>query len=174
MAPNLNHQVGMGQLRTAAIERTSASVANPGIASAVERESVSLPSWFPVDKAASILRAGAATFAFVTDRTGIGGTASLAELERAPRTKSVSFVAIPLGRALPLDTSPEEALARMADAGLEHLPIEVGGLIVGIVTRTAVTALLASDAGADTPLGRPAEAKATSRAAASARNPLAA
>ena len=83
-------------------------------------------------------------------------------------------MAIPLGRALPLDASPEEALARMADEGLEHLPIEVGGLIVGIVTRAAVTALLASDAGADTPLGPPSEAKATSRAAASARNPLAA
>ena len=162
----------MGQLRTADIERTS--VAAPGVASAVERGSISLPAWFPVDKAASILRAGAAAFAFVTDRTGIAGTASLAELERAPRTKSVSYVAIPLGRELPLDASPEGALARMVAEGLEHLPIAIGGIIVGIVTRAAVTAILAGDDGADTPLAPPPEVKATGRVAASARNPLAA
>jgi hypothetical protein len=132
----------MGHLHTKldAIPRTL--LAGHGIASAVKRDLVSLPAWFPADKAAAILRHHAAAFAFVTDRTGISGTASLVELERIPRTKSVAWVATPLGRAIALDTSPADALAMMQRQGLDHLPASVGGLIIGIVTRSALEPLL--------------------------------
>jgi CBS domain-containing protein len=84
-------------------------------------------------------------------------------------------VAIPLGRALPLDASPEEALTLMSAEGLEHLPIAIGGLIVGIVSREAVAALVAGNPGVDAALAPPPEVKATTgRVAALAPNPLAA
>jgi hypothetical protein len=132
----------MGHLHTNLDATPRTLLAGHGIASAVKRDLVSLPAWFPADKAAAILRHHAAAFAFVTDRTGISGTASLVELERIPRTKSVAWVATPLGRAIALDTSPADALAMMQRQGLDHLPASVGGLIIGIVTREALEPLL--------------------------------
>jgi CBS domain-containing protein len=133
----------MGHLNTNLDGTSRTLLAGHGIAPALKRELVSLPAWFPADKAAAILRHHATAFAFVTDRTGISGTASLVELERIPRTKSVAWVATPLGRAISLDTAPAEALAMMRRQGLDHLPASVGGLIVGIVTRDALEPLLA-------------------------------
>ncbi len=133
----------MGHLHSHLDTISAPLLAGHGIAPAVKRELVSLPAWFPADKAAAILRHHAAAFAFVTDRTGISGTASLVELERVPRSKSVAWVATPLGRAISLDTTPAEALAMMRRQGLDHLPASVGGLIIGIVTRQALEPLVA-------------------------------
>lgn len=136
----------MGHLHTS-VESTSRDgirktlLASPGIAPAVKRALVSLPAWFPAGQAAAVLRHHAAAFAFVTDRAGISGTASLEDLAAAPRTKSVSFVATPLGHALSIDSTATEALASMRRQGHSHLPVVVGGLIIGMVTREALEPL---------------------------------
>jgi predicted transcriptional regulator len=131
----------MGYMRTLINELNGIPRANPGITSAVEHQLVSLPAWFPAEKAAAILRHHATSFAFVTDRAGISGTVSLADVATAPQTKTVSWIARPLGQAIPLDTTVAEALASMHHQALDHLPVAVGGLIIGIVTRAALTAI---------------------------------
>ncbi|HEX2656972.1 MAG TPA: hypothetical protein VHU40_01815 [Polyangia bacterium] len=105
---------------------------------AIERNCVSLPAWFPADKAAAVLRHQKKQFALLADQQGVTRVASLDQLTHAPATKSVLWCGRPLGPAVAPATSPEEAL-RLLDAHPEaFLPVVLGGVVLGILTRAAL------------------------------------
>jgi hypothetical protein len=103
----------------------------------MHRGFIRLPSWFPTDKAAAVLRQKGQRFALVVDRAGSTGLAHLGQLAAAPPTKSVLWCARPLGRAVTSAALVDEALALMTAASVDHLPVTVDGLLVGILTREA-------------------------------------
>jgi predicted transcriptional regulator len=114
-----------------------------------DRAIASIPSWFPADKAAAVLRQQGKTFALVADRTGVSGVASAQALAAAPPTKSVSWCTVSLAQAVKSDVSLDRALALMDDYSVDCLPVVVGGfggLIAGIITRDAIEANLAHNA----------------------------
>src|SRR6188474_1118589 len=76
---------------------------------AIEHNCVTLPAWFPADKAAAVLRQQRKQFVLLADHKGTTHAASLDQLERAPATKSVLWCGRPLGPALSTATPRHEA-----------------------------------------------------------------
>jgi hypothetical protein len=114
-----------------------------GVDSLMTRSFVSLPSWFPADKAAAVLRQQGKEFALVTERTGGPALAHLRDLAAAPTNKSVLWRTTPLGRAVTPGARIDQALSLMDAHASDNLPVVVGGLIVGLLTRRALVAGLA-------------------------------
>lgn len=118
------------------------------VGSFVERDLISLPSWFPAPQAAAILRHKGKTFVVVTDKTGIDAVASVQSLSHAPATKSVRWCAVSLGQSVTPDLPVEEAVQLMDLYGVDCLPVVAGGTIggarggpiVGMVTRERLEA----------------------------------
>lgn len=104
------------------------------------RDFISLPSWFPAEKAAAVLRQQGRRFALVVNRAGATGLADVGQLAAAAPTKSVLWCARPLGRAVTSDALLDEALTLMTAAAVDHVPVTVDGLLVGILTREAALA----------------------------------
>ena len=96
---------------------------------------VSVPSWFPADKAASVLRHTGKAFALVAGPRGDNHLASLNDLLTAPSTKSVGWCAKPLGPTVANDTTFDEAMELMDAHSLDRVAVVFGRLLVGIVTR---------------------------------------
>lgn len=59
----------------------------------MSRSFVNLPAWFPVAKAASVLRSLRREFILISDPRGGVGVASLADLSRAPHDKTAQWCA---------------------------------------------------------------------------------
>lgn len=122
------------------------SLAVETVGALVERAVASIPSWFPADKAAAVLRQQGRAFTLVTNRSGVSGVASAQALASAPPTKSVSWCTVSLAQAVRPDVSLDRALALMDDSSVDCLPVVVGGglggVIAGIVTREAIEANL--------------------------------
>ena len=101
---------------------------------------ISLPAWFPADKASAILRKTGKRFVLISDRNGIERVTDLRQLASAPSTKSVSWCALPLGPSVTLQATRDEVLRLMDGRRSAYLPVVIGGVIVGIVARDAGTA----------------------------------
>ena len=104
----------------------------------IDRNCLSLPAWFPADKAAAVLRQQKKQFALLADHQGVTRVASLDELSQAPVTKSVLWCGRPLGPAVSSTTSADEALRTLEAHPGAFLPIVLGGVVLGILTRTSV------------------------------------
>jgi Mg/Co/Ni transporter MgtE len=100
---------------------------------------LSLPAWFPADKASAILRQTGKRFVLVSDRNGIERVTDLRQLASAPSTKTVSWCALPLGPSVGPQATLDEVLRLMEERRSAYLPVVVGGMIVGIVARDAAT-----------------------------------
>ena len=98
---------------------------------------LTLPAWFPADKASAVLRKKGKRFALVGDRNGTELVADLHCLSSAPPTKSVSWCASPLGPGVAPTATLDQVACLMDARGSAYLPVVVGGLIVGIVARDA-------------------------------------
>ena len=96
---------------------------------------LTLPAWFPADKAGAVLRNKGKRFALITDGNGWASVADVRQLAVAPSTKSVSFCARPLGPAVAATASFDEAIRLMDTHHKAYLPMVVSGVIVGIVAR---------------------------------------
>lgn len=106
---------------------------------ATERNCVSLPGWFPADKAAAVLRHQKKQFALLADQQGVTRVASLEQLAHAPATKSVLWCGRPLGPAVAPTTSADEASRLLDDHPETFIPIVLGGVVLGILTRAAIS-----------------------------------
>jgi len=104
----------------------------------VERNCVSLPAWFPAEKAAAVLRQQKKQFALLADHQGVTRVASLDELSQAPATKSVLWCGRPLGPAVSPATSASEALRLLEAHPDAFLPVVLGGVVLGILNRATV------------------------------------
>lgn len=107
---------------------------------ATEHNCLTLPAWFPADKAAAVLRQQKKQFVLLADQKGTTHAASLDQLERAPATKSVLWCGRPLGPAISPRTPLQEALRLMEAHVHTYLPIVMGGVVLGILTGNALTA----------------------------------
>lgn len=117
----------------------------------MSRSFVNVPAWFPVAKAASVLRSLHREFILISEPRGGVGVASLADLSRAPHDKTAQWCATGAnGFVTPLD-SAQEAWRKMVELKTERLPVRVGDLIVGVVTSSRLRTALS----AERPAGRP-------------------
>jgi hypothetical protein len=101
---------------------------------------LSLPAWFPAEKACAILRATGKRFVLIADGNGLGRIADRQQLASAPLSKSVSWCGVPLGPSVTPAATPDEVLGLMDAHRMAYLPVVVGGVVVGIVARDAATA----------------------------------
>jgi len=103
----------------------------------MERDFVSLPAWFSAAQAAKILRQTGKSYAL------FGGErlATTVELEGGGG-KSAASCAVPLGPAIAVDASLTQAWALMESHRLDRLPVALGRLLVGVVTRETLAAHL--------------------------------
>lgn len=120
----------------------------------MSRSFVELPAWFPVHKAASVLRGLGREFALTSDSRGQFGVASLADLTRAPADKTTQWCATPVRASVTPLESVSQAWRLMIDLRTEKLPVKVGELIVGVVTSSALreARARAGATGSDRPL----------------------
>jgi len=98
---------------------------------------LTLPAWFPADKAAAVLRSQGKRFALIADRNGMSSVADRQQLAAAPASKSIAWCATPLGPPVSPSTSFDEA-RRLMDAHA-YLPVVIGGVVVRILARDAST-----------------------------------
>jgi hypothetical protein len=110
----------------------------PRVQAVMERNYVSLPAWFSAGQTASVLRQTGKSFALFG---GPGGErlVTLAALEAVPPAKSACSCGSELGPGLAADASLDEALAVMERHQLDRVAVVMGRLLVGIVTRDAIT-----------------------------------
>ncbi len=119
--------------------RATLPVAEPRVEAIMARDFVSLPAWFSAAQAGKVMRqAGKSCSLFA----GPGGEllATLADLDAASPAKSAASCAAPLGPGIRVDASPAQALAVMDRHQLDRVPVVMGRLLVGIVTRDVVEA----------------------------------
>jgi CBS domain-containing protein len=97
------------------------------------RDFVSLPPWFSAAQAGKVLRQTGKTFAlFRGERLATAG-----ELE-AGGAKSAASCARPLGPAIAVDASLEQAWNFLQKNRLDLLPVVLGRVLVGIITRESL------------------------------------
>ena len=117
----------------------------PCVAEAMSSDFISLPAWFPAEKAASVLRLKSKGFAFISGPGGQTSLVALEELDGAPVRKSVAWCVRPLGPTVAQDATLDDAVALMDRHAIDHVPVVMGRLLVGIVTRdAAIDRLLAA------------------------------
>jgi len=103
------------------------------------RDFVSLPAWFSAAQAGKILRQTGKSYAlFGGDRL-----ATAAELE-AGGAKGAASCARPLGPAVAIDASPHQVWSFLEKNRLDRVPVVLGRVLVGIVTREALAELLST------------------------------
>ena len=109
----------------------------PRVEQLMGRDFVSLPAWFSAAQAAKILQQTGKSFALFA---GPGGDrlATRAELEAVEPMKSAAPCATPLGPAITIDASLDEAVSLMGRRKLDRVAVVVGRLLVGILTRDAI------------------------------------
>jgi hypothetical protein len=105
---------------------------------------VSLPSWFPVDKASAVLRLKGKLFALTADERGIAYVAHLDQLTAAPSAKSLRWCAVPLGPAVAPATPLEQASQLMDRHASTCVPVVMGGVVLGVLSRHAAALALAA------------------------------
>jgi hypothetical protein len=93
---------------------------------------LTLPAWFPADKAAAILRSQGKRLALIADRNGMTSVADRRQLAAAPASKSIAWCASPLGPPVSPTTSAAEARRLMQAHGSAYLPVVIGGVVVRI------------------------------------------
>lgn len=96
----------------------------------MERDFVSLPAWFSAAQAAKVLRQTGKSYALFG-----GERLATAEQLEGGGAKSAASCALPLGPAITVDTSLSQAWAVMERHRLDRLPVALGRVLVGIVTR---------------------------------------
>ena len=99
---------------------------------------LTLPAWFPADKAAAILRSQRKHLVLIADRNGMTSVADRRRLASAPASKSIAWCATPLGPPVSPATSLGEARRLMEAHGSAYLPVVIGGVVVRILARDAV------------------------------------
>ncbi len=104
---------------------------------------VTLPAWFPADKAAAVLRSKGKRLALISDRNGVASVADRRQLAAAPASKSIAWCAKPLGPPVSPTTSLAEARRLMDAHGSAYLPVVIGGVVMKILSRETVTRTVA-------------------------------
>lgn len=100
----------------------------------MERDFVSLPGWFSAAQAGKVLRQTGKSYALF----GGQSMATVSELE-AGGAKSAASCATPLGPAILVDASVNHAWTVMEKAQLDRVAVVVGKVMVGVVTRDALS-----------------------------------
>jgi hypothetical protein len=112
----------------------------------VAQNFVTLPAWFPADKASAVLRAKGKQFALISDKDGVARAAHIDDLEAAPSTKNLQWCAAPLGRAVAPTTSVDEMMRLVAAQPSSYIPVVMGGVVLGIISaHTHADACAADD-----------------------------
>jgi Mg/Co/Ni transporter MgtE len=109
------------------------------VGSLVSGNFVSLPAWFPADKAVAVLRNKGKRFALIRDRDGRLRVADLRQLVSASSTKSVSWCALPLGPTVAPVASLNEVMRLMDAHQSAYLPVVTCRVLVGIFARDVAT-----------------------------------
>ena len=115
---------------------TQPASAAQGLEAIVAGNFLTLPAWFPAAQAVKVLRHKGKSFALVEDRGGARQVADVLSLEAAPAHKTLAWCATPLGPAIAPTTSLDEVSNLIEDSGAHRLPLLLGSVLVGIVTRT--------------------------------------
>ena len=97
------------------------------------RDFVSLPPWFSAAQAGKVLRQTGKSFALFSGQR----LATMAELE-AGGDKSAASCARELGPALAVDVSLDQAWNFLQKNRLDRLPVVLGRVMVGIITRDSL------------------------------------
>ncbi len=120
--------------------RAHASRATPLVEWVMTDDWMSLPAWFPADKAAQVLRCKGKTYAMFGGggQPASGGLARVDELEAAPAGKSAVWCARPFGPAVNQETTLDQAATLMDEHAVDRLPVVFGRLVIGVVSRDDV------------------------------------
>lgn len=113
--------------------RAAQPVSETRVEEVMARDFVSLPPWFSAAQAAKVLRQTGKSCALFNGRL----LATVTELE-AGGAKSAASCATPLGPAISVAASLDDAWAIMQRKRLERAAVVLGGVLVGIVTREAL------------------------------------
>jgi len=122
-------------VRSATTVPPDAEPAGQPVESLANYDFLSLEPWFPADKAAAVLRAKRKRFALFHERNGVTFVADFRQLAAGQATRSARSYAVPLGPSVMPNASKATVEALMRLSGSAHLPVVLGGVIVGIVAR---------------------------------------
>lgn len=115
----------------------------PRVGDLARQNFVSLPAWFGSAKACAVLRFKAKDFALVSDEGGVQRVASFEQLAAAPAERGIAACAAPFGPGVALATPADRALQLMDAHGSDHAGVISGGVVVGVLSRDALTAAVA-------------------------------
>jgi hypothetical protein len=103
------------------------------------RMAVKVPSWFTSGAALRVAQLKRVEFLLVIDRGAVVGTADRRALSAAAPHEPLARSMVPCTATLSPELSLGEARARMSSLGLDCLPVTVGPLLLGLVTREDLT-----------------------------------
>jgi len=136
--------LGAGDARSATGGQRPAAAAMVRAGQLVERNVLTLPAWFPAAKAHAVLRLKRTPFALLADARGAHAVVHADELATAAPERSLSGCATPLGPAISAQTPIDEALLFMNRHAALCLPVVMGGVVLGLLSRAAATEALAA------------------------------
>jgi CBS domain-containing protein len=96
---------------------------------------VKVPSWFTVGAAARVAQLKGVEHLLVLDRGGLVGTAGRTALAGAPASDPLARWMTATSATLDAGASLEDAARSMDRLGADCLPVTIGPLLVGLVTR---------------------------------------
>ena len=106
---------------------------------------ITLPSWFSAAQGHAVLRLKGKLFALVSDAQGTQSIARVDDLAAAPAHKSLAWSMTALGPAVADVTPVDEALRIMDQHGATCVPVVLGGVVLGVLSRDAAREALATD-----------------------------
>jgi hypothetical protein len=120
--------------------RTRAHRSTPVVEWVMTDDWISLPGWFAAEQAANVLRCKGKMYAMFGGggQPASGGLARVDELEAAPAGKSALWCARPFGPAVNQETTLDEAATLMDEHAVDRLPVVLGRLVIGVVSRDDV------------------------------------
>jgi Mg/Co/Ni transporter MgtE len=117
----------------------SAGAAEPSVGDLMSTRPIKVPAWFTAAAALRVARLKRAPYLFVLDRQQLVGSVSVDLLARAAAHAPVARAMVGSRLSVCPDTSRQAALCLMNQHGLDCLPVVSGALLVGVVTRSALT-----------------------------------
>lgn len=100
---------------------------------------VQVPPWFTVAAARKVAQAKRVDHVLIEQTGGHVGLAAVGTLEGAPGHHMVSRWATPAGTEVSPQASRSEAATLMELTGSHWLPVRLGAVLVGVVTRACLT-----------------------------------
>jgi CBS domain-containing protein len=118
----------------------------------VARNVVTLPAWFPARKALAVLRLKKVDFALLSDARGAQAVALAEDLAAASPERPLSGCATALGPAISAQLPIDEVLSFMNRHAALHVPVLLGGVVLGLLSHAAAADAVAPHHHAALPL----------------------